>query len=99
MVHSQITNILTFLQKMQDKYSVMSNQIDNMHISTSSISNSTSLSPTTIPEVTVDDAIATATAMVSRELISIFDKGNSRIGIISTLRLTQTSFPLGQILL
>ncbi|PHU02862.1 hypothetical protein BC332_28113 [Capsicum chinense] len=48
---------------MQDKYSVMSNQIDNMHISTSSISNSTSLSPTTIPEVTVDDAIATATAM------------------------------------
>ncbi|PHU01867.1 hypothetical protein BC332_27118 [Capsicum chinense] len=48
-VHSQLTNILTLLQKVQDN-------LDKIHISTPGTPNHTSLSPTIIQEVPVENA-------------------------------------------
>ncbi|PHT93284.1 hypothetical protein T459_01166 [Capsicum annuum] len=48
-VHSQLTNILTLLQKVQDN-------LDKIHISTPGTPNHTSLSPTIIQEVLVENA-------------------------------------------
>ncbi|KAH0744075.1 hypothetical protein KY290_032068 [Solanum tuberosum] len=77
--HSQITTILTLLQKVQDSFSVMSKQLDNTHISTSSISNITGLSPTIVQEVTIEDAIDSATTRVSEEIASALGDGQSSI--------------------
>ncbi|KAG5583255.1 hypothetical protein H5410_053882 [Solanum commersonii] len=68
--HSQFKTILTLLQKMQDNFSFISTQLDNIHISTSSISNITSLSPTITQEVAVEDAIDSATTRVREEIAS-----------------------------
>ncbi|WMV52473.1 hypothetical protein MTR67_045858 [Solanum verrucosum] len=76
---SQITTILTLLQKVQDNFSVMSKQLDNTHISTSSISNITGLSPTIIQEASIEDAIDSATKRVSEEMASALGDGQSSI--------------------
>ncbi|KAG5604092.1 hypothetical protein H5410_025584 [Solanum commersonii] len=67
LAHSQITTILTLLQKVQDSFSVMSNQLDNTHIS---IFNITGLSPTIVQEAAIADAIDSATTRVSEEIVS-----------------------------
>ncbi|KAM3325344.1 hypothetical protein P3S67_000469 [Capsicum chacoense] len=80
-MHSQLTSILTLLQKIQDN-------LDKIHISTSSIPNHTGLSPTIIQEVPVeDDANSSATTMVSREVSSALGYGNSSVVINSEVHL------------
>ncbi|KAG5583247.1 hypothetical protein H5410_053874 [Solanum commersonii] len=62
---------------MQDNFSFISTQLDNIHISTSSISNITSLSPTITQEVAVEDAIDSATTRVREEIASALVDGES----------------------
>nr|AAT38685.2 hypothetical protein SDM1_32t00005 [Solanum demissum] len=76
LAHSQITTILTLLQKVQDNFSVMSNQLDNTH---NSISNITGLSPTIVQEAAIEDAIDSATTRVSEEIASALGDGQSSI--------------------
>ncbi|WMV10424.1 hypothetical protein MTR67_003809 [Solanum verrucosum] len=57
----------------------MSKQLDNTHISTSSISNITGLSPTIIQEASIEDAIDSATTRVSEEIASALGDGQSSI--------------------
>ncbi|KAG5588189.1 hypothetical protein H5410_048623 [Solanum commersonii] len=66
-------------KKVQDNFSVMSKQLDNTHISTSSISNITGLSPTIIQEASIEDAIGSATTRVSEEIASALGDGQSSI--------------------
>ncbi|KAG5616204.1 hypothetical protein H5410_016028 [Solanum commersonii] len=76
---SQITTILTLLQKVQDNFSVMSKQLDNTHIPTSSISNITGLSPTIIQEAAIEGAFDSATTRDSEEIASALGDGHSSI--------------------
>uniref|UniRef100_M1A6A2 Uncharacterized protein n=1 Tax=Solanum tuberosum TaxID=4113 RepID=M1A6A2_SOLTU len=57
----------------------MSKQLDNTHISNSSISNITGLSPTIVQEVAIEDAIDSATTRVSEEIASALGDGQSSI--------------------
>ncbi|KAH0659811.1 hypothetical protein KY289_028559 [Solanum tuberosum] len=76
---SQITTILTLLQKVQDSFSIMSKQFDNTHIPTSSISNITGFSPTIIQEAAIEDAFDSATTRDSEEIASALGDGQSSI--------------------